>query len=473
MLTLPLALALTVALVPLVKIIAQRFAFVSKIDFRRRELVPRPLLGGIAVFLSCFLANASFNSLPLSLILPGLGLVVLGVVDDKLQINARLKMICEIACVALWLWMTPADSLILFKIGLPPILAYALHAFWVVGLINAFNMIDGMDGLASGMATFGFAFLGFFLPPSLAIFAWSLSACCIGHLFYNRPPASIFLGDSGSLLLGFLLSALGSIVVPHELHMASVLIPLFILAHPEIDAILAMVRRKRAGTPLFQGDKDHIHHKLRRIGLTANGALAVTYFASMYCGFTAILLDNMHASSWTMGVAAILCIIGVSTILAAVYYVEYRLAAQFSQLGTPLLQQHINVTQEPTWPIGGPFQAVVFDLLPYYKEMQVRGISELNQFVADFSGWINTTFVGAQIVPAGSYSIVIIAKGELNRESVLHAFKQIVAKHDLMKNSVGIPWGLHFYTDSTDAQAFERKFGVFLRSRMVELKKAA
>lgn len=472
-LTIPFALATTFALVPPIKTIAQRFTFVSKIDFRRRELVPRPLLGGIAIFIGCLVANLCFNTLPLSLVLPGLGLVVLGVVDDRFQINPKAKLFFEIVCVGLWLWMTPIENLILFKIGVPAYIAYALHAFWVVGLINAFNMIDGMDGLASGMAALGFAFLGFFLPPSIAIFAWSLSACCLGHLFYNRPPASIFLGDSGSLLLGFLLSALGSTIVPAELHTASILIPLFILAHPEIDAILAMIRRKRAGTPLFQGDKDHIHHKLRRIGLGANGSLAVTYFASIYCGLTAVLLDNMHASSWIMGIAALLCIFGVSTILVALYFIEYRLASQFSQLGTPMLQQHINITLEPNWPISTPYQAVVFDLLPYYKEMQERGISDLKKFVNDFSRWINLEFTNCQIVPAGSYSIVVVSPAGIKRDTVLAAFKTIVADHNVLKNSVGIPWGLHFYTDSTDAQVFESKYGMFLRSRMIELRKAA
>jgi UDP-GlcNAc:undecaprenyl-phosphate GlcNAc-1-phosphate transferase len=472
-LTLPFALALTLILIPPIKHIAQRLRFVSKIDFRRRELVPRPLLGGIAIFIALVVANSFCNVVPWSLVLPGFGLVLLGAVDDKLQINAKLKMICEIACVVLWLAMSPTESLLLVRIGLPVWLAYAIHAFWVVGLINAFNMIDGMDGLASGMATLGFAFLGFFLPAELSIFAWSASAAAFGHLLYNRPPAAIFLGDSGSLLLGFLLSALGSIVVPNELHMASALIPLFILAHPEIDAILAIVRRKRAGTPLFQGDKDHIHHKLRRIGLSANASLAVTYFATVYCGLTAVLLDSMHANSWTMALAAALCIFGVSTILAALYYVEYRLAAQFSQIGTPLLQKHINITKEPRWPVLGTYQAVVFDLLPYYKEMQERGIAELNDFVNDFSKWINGSFADCQIVPAGSYSIIILRGGILDRELVLKSFKEIISNHGLLKNAVGIPWGLHFYADSTDAQAFERKFGLFLRSGVVISNKAA
>lgn len=472
LLTLPAALLLTIALVPFIKSIAQRLKFVSKIDFRRRELVPRPLLGGIAIFIGAISANALFNKLPLSLVIPGLCLVVLGAADDKFQLNARVKMFCQVTCVGIWLALSPSSSLLLVKIGMPLSLAYACHAFWVVGLINAFNMIDGMDGLASGMAALALAFLGIFLPMELAIFSWSFAAACLGHLVFNRPPASIFLGDSGSLLLGFMMAALGSQLQTNEIHKISVLIPLFILAHPEIDAILAMIRRKRAGTPLFQGDKDHIHHKLRRIGLGPHGALAVTFFATIYAGATAVLIDQIRDSSWAMILAAVLCTIGVSTILFAIYYLEHRLAEQFSMIGTPLLHRHINITREPSLP-KGRYQAVVFDLLPYYKELQERGIADLNTFINDFSAWINATFREAQVVPAGSYSIIVVASGIVHREQVLQSFKAIVSNHQLLKNDVGTPWGLHFYTDSTDAQAFERKFGLFLSPRVVESGKAA
>jgi UDP-GlcNAc:undecaprenyl-phosphate GlcNAc-1-phosphate transferase len=474
-LTLPIAFLLTLALVPPIKGIAQRLKFVSKIDFRRRELAPRPLLGGLAIFVGVLAANGALNHLPLELVIPGLWLVLLGAVDDKFQINARLKMICEIGAVAVWLLLTPIHSLLLVKMGLPIPVAIACHAFWVVGLINAFNMIDGMDGLASGMAMIGFLFLGFFLPAELQIFAWSLSAGCSAHLLFNRPPASIFLGDSGSLLMGFLMSAIGSTLDLHAYHSTSVLIPLFILAHPEIDAILAMVRRKKAGTPLFQGDKDHIHHKLRRIGLGAYGALGVTYFASVYCGLTALLLNSVDGGI-AIGLTVFLCIVGVSSILAGVYYCEYKLAAQFSLLGTPMLHRHIKISQTPAWP-KGRYNAVVFDLLPYYKELQQRGISDLNTFIVEFASWINTTFRDSQIVPAGSYSIIVVSAGSDDtfgtRERVLQSFKAIVSTHGLLKNDVGIPWGLQFYTDSTDAQAFERKFGLFLKSPVVESTRAA
>jgi len=464
---------LTIGLVPLIKIIAQKFGFVSKIDFRRRELAPRPLLGGVAIFNAVVIANAALNILPWSLVLPGLGLTALGIVDDRFQIHPRLKMLGELACVGLWLALTPAENLLLVRLGMEPPLAYALHAFWVVGLINAFNMIDGMDGLASGMAMIGFAFTGWFMPHDLQLFAFSAAAACAGHLVYNRPPASIFLGDSGSLLLGFWLSAMGSLVRPTELHSAALLIPLFILAHPEIDAILAMVRRARNGTPLMQGDKDHIHHKLRRIGLGPHEALAVIFFATLYCGFTAVLLDEIRGSSWVMTLAALLCMLGISILLAAIYHLEFRLAAQFSQIGTPLLHRQINVTKDPVWP-QSRYEAVVFDLLPYYKELQERGLAETAEFVSEFSAWFNKAFSPEdQIVPAGSYSLIVVSRGEIDRARIVNAFKGIALSHGILKNAVGLPWGLSFYSSQTDAQLFEQKFGLFLRSRMVELVKAA
>ena len=469
-LILPLAFALTLALVPFTKVIAQRLEFVSKIDFRRNELAPRPLLGGVAIFVSVLLANLTFGFLPMNLVLPGLVLVALGMYDDKVQMSAKLKMLIEIGAVALWLALTPAESLLLVKAGLPVAAAYAAHAFWVIGLINAFNMIDGMDGLASGMATLGFAFMSIFLPDELRWFSLSLSAACLAHLVFNRPPASIFLGDSGSLLLGFLMSALGSVAATRSSSLTSVLVPLFVLAHPEIDAILAMARRRINGTPLFLGDKDHIHHKLRRIGLGPYGSLGVTYSATIYCGLTALLVDRLHSDS-AVALATGLCIAGVSSILLCIYYVEHRLAAQFSQLSTPLLQRHVNITSNVEVPPN--FEAAVFDLMPYYKELQMRGIADLNSFVIEFGTWVNTAFRNAQIVPVGSYSIIVITGSGLSKDQVTHSFRSLISRHQILKNGSGIPWGLKYYSHSTDAQEFEQKFGLVLRARVLESGKAA
>ena len=466
------AFVITLALIPFIKIIAQRLGFVSKIDFRRRELVPRPLLGGIALFIGAIAANAIFGWIPWSYVVPAMGLIVLGAVDDKLQINAKLKLSCEIAVVVVWLLMTPPESLLLARLSVPIPLAILLHAFWVIGMINAFNMIDGMDGLSSGMAVLGFFFLGWFMPGDQRWFAWSLGAACAAHLVYNRPPAVIFLGDSGSLVLGFLLSALGSTLQTKIIHPTSVLVPLFILAHPEMDAILAMARRKIAGTPIFQGDKDHLHHKLRRVGLGPYASLGVTYFATIYCGLTAVLLDSIHDRP-VMWLAMLLCILGISSLIAGLYYAEHRLATQVSFVNTSLLRSHLHLTGEPNLP-ERDYSAVVFDLLPYYKELQERGVADVNAFVEEFSDWVNRTFAGSQIISPGAYSVIVIAPGTTqDAESVVNDFKTIVAKHGVLKNNVGKPWGLHLFVEPKDTRSFERKFGALLRSPVIESGKAA
>lgn len=473
MLILPLAFVLTLLFVPVVKLLAQKAGFVSKIDFRRNEHTPRPLLGGVAIFGGVVVACSAFIGLPLNLILPSSLLVVLGMTDDRFQLNAKLKMGIQLAAVALWVALTPADSLLLHKAGLPYWAAIAFHMFWVLGLINAFNMIDGMDGLASGMAVIGFFFLSFFMPGELRYFSLAMSFGCLAHLVFNRPPASIFLGDSGSLLIGFLLSALGSEIAPKHVGLSTLLIPLFILAHPEIDAILAISRRWLNGTPVFQGDKDHIHHKLRKIGLGPHESLLVIYSASLYCGMTALLLNQLE-SGFDLFLASSLCFSGVSSILVCIYFVEHRLAAQFSQLGTPLLQRHVRVTNDPVLP--AVFEACVFDLLPYYKELQMRGIADLNDFVTEFATWTNREFLDAQVVPVGSYSIIVISEARLSRNQITDSFRSLIARHKIMKNSHGLPWGLKFYAYSTDARErsdFDQKFGLLLRARVLESGKAA
>ena len=470
LMTIPLALALALVFVPFVRVIASKYQIVSQIDFRRRAQ-SRPLMGGVAVFAAAAVANLVFNKVPTGLLVAAALLCVLGIFDDKFQLRSRVKMLCQIGAVGLYLWMTPSSALLLNRMGYPPEVAYALHGFWIVGLINAFNMIDGMDGLASGMAALAFFFLGIFLPWELRIFSWSLSIACVGFLVFNRPPATIFLGDAGSLVLGFLMSALGGVIETNHMQATSILVPLFILAHPEIDAILAMVRRYRAGTPLSRGDKDHIHHKMRRIGLGPHESLGVAYFATVFCGLSALLIDFIPDSATDL-LAAWLAIAGVGSLLAGIYFTEFKFAVQFSALGVPLLHRSINMVKQATLP-HGTYHAIAFDLFPYYKEIQDRGIADLNLFIGEFATWVNNDFRSAQVVPAGAYSIVVIHDKRLDEASIIDSFRRLCLSHGVLKNDIGMPWGLSFYTDSTDAQAFEAKFGAVVRAPVIDSDKAA
>ncbi len=464
----------TLALVPLIKIIAQKFGFVSRIDSLRQELAPRPRLGGVAIFLSVTLANALVGGttlFPLSFILPGLGLVALGVIVDKLRLSTQFRLVGELACIALWLFLTPQKDLLLVHVGLDPWLGQIGHAFFVIGVLHAIRLIDGMDGLASGTAAISFSFLGWLMLPNLqlAMFTWSVGAACFAHLIFNRPPASNFLGESGSLLLGFWLSTSASEYHPVALNIIGFLVPLFVLAYPIINSLFA---RK---------DKTQLHHRLRRFGLGPYGALGVAWFTTCFCGVAAVTIhliihnsnNEPQSSSWISFLVAVLSISGLGALLTAITFGERRLGTLLAQIGTPMLHRLVRTSPGPSWP-DQPYNAVVFDLLPYYKELQERGVSDLSAFLNEFAAWINANFADRQqLVPAGAYSLLVISTEQINKNALTNSFKGIIANHNIAlssgSDSSPAPWGLLFFSDPIETKEFERKYGLFLRSRRFEL----
>src|SRR5208337_4776836 len=160
-------------------------------------------------------------------------------------------------------------------IGLP------LTIFWVLLITNAFNLIDGLDGLAAGSALFStvvILILSLLAPnPVVSFLAISLAGVILGFLRFNFHPASIFLGDSGSLFIGFLISALAIVASQKAPIIVAVSIPLVSLGLPILDVVLAVARRFLGGKPIFRGDRDHIHHKLLKRGLSQREAVLLLY----------------------------------------------------------------------------------------------------------------------------------------------------------------------------------------------------
>ncbi len=182
---------------------------------------------------------------------------------------------------------------------------------WIVGVINAMNLIDGLDGLAAGVGLFGVA-TTFVLAASrgdgiMMLFMAGLGGSLLGFLIYNFNPASIFMGDTGSMFIGYVL-AVGSIQTNQKSSTAvAILVPIVALGLPIADTLLAMLRRAVRRRPLFSADRAHIHHKLIDLGLTQKQAVLILYAASILLGGTALLLTV--ASS--LQSAAILAVMGV------------------------------------------------------------------------------------------------------------------------------------------------------------------
>lgn len=293
-----------------------------------------PRLGGVAIFLSVLFALsflALLNNLLTHALRPelreiaiflGCGFLVLllGIYDDLRGANATVKFAVLAAVTALFYALGGRiESLSIPFIGgvsLHPIVGFLLTMVWVVGITNAFNLIDGVDGLATGSALFSSLVL---LTVSLlqgkamvAVCALVLTGALAGFLRYNFNPASIFLGDSGSLFVGFSLAALSILGSQKASTAVAVAIPILAFGLPVVDTGVAIARRFLSGKPIFQGDREHIHHMLLRRGWSQRRVALVLYGVSALFGLLAMLFVN-SGSSLT---AVVLFVVGVAVVIA-------------------------------------------------------------------------------------------------------------------------------------------------------------
>jgi len=303
-----------------------------------------PRLGGVAIFGS-FMAVAGFAALlpkstALALALPartafsifGSALIIflLGVYDDLRFVGPYWKFgIQAVAAVLLYSGGVGVHQLDLLSAGhsLRAVLGLPLTVLWVLLITNAFNLIDGLDGLAAGSAFFStiVVFVTSLLVPDAAVtlLTIALAGVILGFLRFNFHPASIFLGDSGSMFIGFMLAALALVGSEKAPTMIAVAIPVVAFGFPILDVLLAVSRRFLGGKPLFAGDRDHIHHKLLKRGLSQRGAVLVLYGVTTV--FALLSLALLHGAEM---IALVLAVIGIGITLG----VQYLGYAEFSEL---------------------------------------------------------------------------------------------------------------------------------------------
>ncbi|MGL5856937.1 MAG: MraY family glycosyltransferase [Angustibacter sp.] len=343
------AAVITYVLTPLVRSAAIRRGLVTEVRDRDVHAVPIPRLGGLAMFVGLTLAVLASTQLPrlssvvsgevrtLQAVLIGATLVVvLGVVDDVWGLEAWTKFAGQVlAAGVMAVQGVQLYSLPIFGVTyLPPSALVVLTVLVVVTTINAVNFVDGLDGLAAGICIIaGLAFFGYAYSISRdyqndvfsvsALLAALLIGCCLGFLPYNFNPASIFMGDTGAMLLGLLLSAAtisltGSIDpqtvkagdVPPQLF--PLLMPVAVLVVPLLDMVLAVVRRTRAGRRPWHPDAQHLHHQMLALGHSHAGAVVALYLwaAWVALGAAAVALLPLR---WAVLVAVGLLLIAVAT----------------------------------------------------------------------------------------------------------------------------------------------------------------
>lgn len=275
-------------------------------DERRIHSLPTPNVGGMAIALASvatFLAwsflvlpEAAYRPDILSMLLGGLAMFLVGFWDDTRHIRASVKFLLQFAIASAVFFggvqILGVDLGSLWEGQFGGVLSYFVTTVWIVGTTNAFNLIDGSDGVAAGAALFASISMGVIFAlqgdPLGALMATILVGACLGFLFFNFPPASIFMGDSGSLFLGYTLATLGVITTQKSSTLLAVVIPVIAFGVPLLDTSIAIVRRYLRHEPIFTADRGHIHHRLSDLGHSPKAVALLLYIAC--AGFASLAL---------------------------------------------------------------------------------------------------------------------------------------------------------------------------------------
>ncbi|HET7188797.1 MAG TPA: MraY family glycosyltransferase [Gemmatimonadaceae bacterium] len=294
---------ISIALMPLIGRTAVHHKLLDKPDdIRRRHERPIPRLGGVAVFLSVLVMVAAGAAIDdrahLLYVLPFVAsiaigatiLFVVGLVDDIVGVRPLGKLIAQsTAAIIVWyagfrldvIMLTPSHQISLGLLGLP------ITVLWIVGLSNAFNLVDGADGLAGGVAVVALVSTAIAATivhdPTVLWCSLALIGAMLGFLRFNWPPARIFLGDSGSLVVGFLLAVLTVKGASTRTGAVYFLAPIFALSYPLLDTGISMLRRWLRAEPLSRADGRHIHHQLQTLGVGPRQSVL------LICGLSAVI----------------------------------------------------------------------------------------------------------------------------------------------------------------------------------------
>lgn len=331
------------AATPVVRFFATRAGVVVPPGGRHVHQRPIPRLGGLAVMVAFAVAVAICAALVKALesqlwdrpgqvvgiAVGGLVMCLLGAADDIRGLGAKTKLLVQVltACGAFACGFR-IESIFLPWLGSLPMGVFALPitVLWITGIVNALNLIDGLDGLAAGVAFVACAtnlVVGSINGDLLVVvFSAGLGGAILGFLLYNFNPASIFMGDSGSMFLGYLLatsSMLGASV--KSATTVALLVPILAMGVPIIDTLFAMLRRIVERRPIFAPDQSHIHHRLLDIGVTHRRAVLLIYAFSGLLAITAIVVAT--GRDWQVGASLVLMSALAVTLIRFVGYSDY------------------------------------------------------------------------------------------------------------------------------------------------------
>lgn len=315
LLTFVLALCLSLYGVPLARRAALLFSVVDRPDGRlKRQPEPVPYFGGLAVYLSFLISLAltfEFRHDVLGLVLAGTLMVMLGLIDDFGVLTPMSKLIGELIAV----FVLIRSGIRIEIAAFPDWLDILLTVVWMIGIINALNLIDIMDGLAGGVGVIACAWLFVVAvlnhDTAVAVMLAALAGSLIGFLRYNFHTASIYMGDSGSLFLGLMLGALAMIGKYTVENPVAILSPVLILGVPVFDTLFVMYMRWLRGISMFLGSPDHFALRLRQRPLTVPQVIGVTYAVAIALGGVALgmMFAATETALWMVGTVMMLAML--------------------------------------------------------------------------------------------------------------------------------------------------------------------
>lgn len=306
------AFALAYVLAPHMRKVALRYRFVDLPNERKIHRDPLPLLGGAAIFagvIGAFLAGALWkdwlDTPYIGVVIGATMLFVIGLLDDYYKTRGKdfsvsIRFVVQILAAlmvplfggAIQGFTSPFDGH--HFVAIPPYLSLFLTLLWIVGVTNVFNFLDGVDGLAAGIAAISATTLFFVAlikgDTASAWFAIAVTGAAVGFLRHNFYPARIIMGDAGSTVLGYLLASIASVGAFKSATVVSIGVPILALGVPIFDAVRVVFLRARAGRPVYKPDQNHVHHWLLRLGLTQVQTVTVVYLISACFSLVSMLV---------------------------------------------------------------------------------------------------------------------------------------------------------------------------------------
>lgn len=325
---------ISLSMTPIARKIAKHVGALDEPNPRKVHKVPMPRLGGLAIYVSFIIGYAIFgevNTQMLSIFIGGFALVITGMIDDIKPIKARYKLIVQIIVGLLvviygQIFFTEISFLGL-KFYLNKYVSYFISTLFIVAITNSINLIDGLDGLAAGISSIYFltiAIIAFILNRigglDIVLSVIMLGAT-LGFLPFNFPPAKIFMGDTGSLFLGYMISIIALLGFKITT-VTSLIVPLCILAIPIFDTALAIFRRLLKHQNIGMADKEHFHHQLLKLRYSPTASILIIYF-----------IDILFAS------VSIFYVLGDNKMAIAIYAI-LMIMLLFVVLNTDILYEH-------------------------------------------------------------------------------------------------------------------------------------